>query len=209
MPITKASSSAVAPGAKGDLVVGNATNDSGILAVGSANQVLTVDSSTATGLKWAAAGGGAYTLLSTTTLSGTTTSITGISGDYTDLMVVINNPHTNVNGNLLINPNGTTGTSYNTATTGSTSTSDDRMSGATNLPTSSQPINVFILHMQQYAQSTYGKPFHFYGGTVNQNNAVSRSGFFGATAAITSINITTIAGTASFSGGQVLIYGVK
>ena len=53
MPISKASSSAVAPAAKGDLVVGNATNDSGVLAVGTANQVLTVDSSTATGLKWA------------------------------------------------------------------------------------------------------------------------------------------------------------
>ena len=53
MPITKASSNAVAPAAKGDLVVGNATNDSGVLAVGSANQILTVDSSTATGLKWA------------------------------------------------------------------------------------------------------------------------------------------------------------
>lgn len=58
MPITKASSSAVAPAAKGDLVVGNATNDSGILAVGSASQVLTVDSSTATGLKWATPAGG-------------------------------------------------------------------------------------------------------------------------------------------------------
>lgn len=55
MPITKASSNAVAAAAKGDLVVGNATNDSGVLAVGSANQVLTVDSSTATGLKWATA----------------------------------------------------------------------------------------------------------------------------------------------------------
>jgi hypothetical protein len=56
MPITKATSNAVAPAAKGDLVVGNATNDSGVLAVGTANQVLTVDSSTATGLKWGSAG---------------------------------------------------------------------------------------------------------------------------------------------------------
>ena len=38
---------------KGDLLVGTADNTIGGLAVGSANQVLTVDSSTATGLKWA------------------------------------------------------------------------------------------------------------------------------------------------------------
>jgi hypothetical protein len=54
MPITKATASSIAPAAKGDLVVGSATNDASVLAVGSANQVLTVDSSTATGLKWAA-----------------------------------------------------------------------------------------------------------------------------------------------------------
>lgn len=56
MPITKATASSIAPAAKGDLVVGSATNDASVLAVGSANQVLTVDSSTSTGLKWAAAG---------------------------------------------------------------------------------------------------------------------------------------------------------
>jgi hypothetical protein len=54
MAITKATASSIAPAAKGDLVVGSATNDASVLAVGSANQVLTVDSSTATGLKWAA-----------------------------------------------------------------------------------------------------------------------------------------------------------
>jgi hypothetical protein len=54
MAITKATASSIAPAAKGDLVVGSDTNDASVLAVGSANQVLTVDSSTATGLKWAA-----------------------------------------------------------------------------------------------------------------------------------------------------------
>ena len=86
MAITKASSSAVAPAAKGDLVVGNATNDSGILAVGTAAQVLTVDSSTATGLKWAApAGGGSgYTFIGTTTFSSTgTVNVNSVfSGTY-------------------------------------------------------------------------------------------------------------------------------
>lgn len=73
MPISKASSNAVAPAAKGDLVVGNATNDSGILAVGSANQVLTVDSSTATGLKWATPASGSLVKINTTTLSSAST----------------------------------------------------------------------------------------------------------------------------------------
>jgi len=62
MPITKASSNAVAPAAKGDLVVGSATNDSGVLAVGANNTVLTADSAEATGLKWATPAGGATLL---------------------------------------------------------------------------------------------------------------------------------------------------
>lgn len=53
MPITKATASSIAPAAKGDLVVGSATNDAAVLGVGSNDQVLTADSSTATGLKWA------------------------------------------------------------------------------------------------------------------------------------------------------------
>lgn len=46
--------------AKGDLIVATAADTPARLAVGSANQVLTVDSSTATGLKWAAAAGPTY-----------------------------------------------------------------------------------------------------------------------------------------------------
>jgi hypothetical protein len=58
--MTKARSNATAPNAKGTLVVGSGTDASSTLAVGSANQVLTVDSSTATGLKWAAASGATF-----------------------------------------------------------------------------------------------------------------------------------------------------
>ena len=89
MPISKASSSAVAPGAKGDLVVGNATNDSGVLAVGTTDQVLTVDSSTATGLKWAAPAGGAGNMvqIATGTLSGASLTLSGLSS-YTELLFI-------------------------------------------------------------------------------------------------------------------------
>jgi hypothetical protein len=89
MPITKASSNAVAPAAKGDLVVGNATNDSGVLAVGSTDQVLTVDSTTATGLKWASAAGGGGKVLQV--VSATTTTSTEIaSTSLTDTGITLN-----------------------------------------------------------------------------------------------------------------------
>lgn len=113
MPISKASSSAVAPAAKGDLVVGNATNDSGVLAVGSTDQVLTVDSSTATGLKWAAPAGGSLTLTSIASgslTSGTTLNITGLTQDY--LFLRISGINCGSAGDVRLTFNGNTGANY-------------------------------------------------------------------------------------------------
>ena len=75
--------------AKGDLLVGTADNTVNKLTVGSNDTVLTADSSTATGLKWATPAAGGMTLLSTTSLSGATTTISGISANYTNLYVYI------------------------------------------------------------------------------------------------------------------------
>jgi len=52
MGISKATAGAVAPGAKGDLVVGSATNDAAVLAVGSNGDTLVADSAATTGLRW-------------------------------------------------------------------------------------------------------------------------------------------------------------
>ena len=70
--MTKSRSNATAPAAKGELVIGTGTDASGILSVGANDTVLTADSSTSTGLKWAAAGGGSlptFSAYDTTTQS--------------------------------------------------------------------------------------------------------------------------------------------
>jgi len=72
--------------AKGDLLAGTADNTIGRLAVGTDGQILTADSTTATGLKWAAAaaGGGkvlqVVNVLKNDTFSTTSTSFTDITG---------------------------------------------------------------------------------------------------------------------------------
>ena len=54
MAITKATASSIAPAAKGSIVVGSATNDAGVLAVGTNTHVLVADSTETLGMKWAA-----------------------------------------------------------------------------------------------------------------------------------------------------------
>lgn len=69
--------------AKGDLIVGTGADTFTTLTVGStANFVLTVDSATTSGLKWAAATGG-MTLINTLTLSSTGTGGASIDGVFT------------------------------------------------------------------------------------------------------------------------------
>ena len=58
MAITKATASSIAPAAKGDLVVGSATNDAGVLAVGTNTHILVADSTETLGMKWAAPASG-------------------------------------------------------------------------------------------------------------------------------------------------------
>ena len=83
--VTVTNSMATAIDAKGDLVAGTGADTFAKLTVGANNTVLTADSTTATGLKWAAAGGGGanWTLLNSggTALTGAQKiTVSGISG---------------------------------------------------------------------------------------------------------------------------------
>ena len=85
--------------AKGDLLAGSASGIQSKLAVGSNDTVLTADSTTGTGLKWAAPVSGGMTLLETITVSATSsvTSAT-ISGTYKDLKIYVKNYRPSNNG---------------------------------------------------------------------------------------------------------------
>lgn len=80
--------------AKGDIIAATAADTVARLAVGANDTVLTADSSTATGLKWATASAGGLTLISTTSLTGATVNLTSIPGTYKHLQLIITEAYT-------------------------------------------------------------------------------------------------------------------
>jgi hypothetical protein len=199
--------------AKGDIIAATANDTPARLAVGANDTVLTADSSTATGLKWAVPSSGGMTLLSTTTLSGSSVSVTGISGSYVNLMIFIENAGTQTTAGIIT-------ANFNSATTGNYITSF-RSNSTTALNTSNGNVplsqgetcdvgvaaNSFALNVFNYA-SGGRKGLNFSG---NYYSAVWKGiwggGGFENPNAITSVQIALSAGT--FSGGTLKIYGVK
>ena len=104
--------------AKGDLIVGTAADTVARLAVGGTNNhVLTVDSSTATGLKWAAAGGALnYTLANAggTALTGANTiTVSGLSNaNFIQVWVWGASTASATNKDCLLRINTDSGTNY-------------------------------------------------------------------------------------------------
>ena len=215
MAITKASSNAVAPAAKGDLIAGTTTNDSGVLAVGANGTVLTAASGQATGLEWATPSSGGMTLISTTTLSGASTTLSSIPQTYNSLMLVI----TGFTGNTADNqvrcyPNNVNNLcNYQRTTAATALNSNDSvifLHGSTE-PSRTDANNAFVIQFNNYTSSTSFKPFNYYGfvtATGPSNVSLNGGGAFRSNTAITSI-VFDRGGTNTFAGGTVLLYGVK
>jgi hypothetical protein len=187
------------------------------LGIGSTGNVLTVSGGVPA---WAApAGGGGMTLLSTTTLSGASTTISSISGDYIDLQLVISDP-TNASANVIrIAPNGDTTLALQVYAENVGNVIMPNVlgvdSGRIMMPyshatTTTSATGAITLKIHNYAKSHFKDFVVSYFTNITQNNTFLAGGSFGAyrsASAITSLVISPSAG--SFTGGTALLYGVK
>jgi hypothetical protein len=215
--VTVTNSMATAIDAKGDLIAGTGADTFSRLAIGTNNQVLTADSAEATGMKWATAGGGgSYTLIASGTLSGTSTSVSSISGTYKKLIAFYDNYYvsgTDTTPRIRINTISTS--TYNVqrlnptdGTLGTARATSGFQMDEVNSGTSASNDNQVVLIIDGYASNT----FHSYQINSNPTNG-NQYVYFGANTSIgepiTSIQFQTQNGTTSWAGGTYAVYGVN
>ena len=189
---------------KGDLYTFS-TSDAR-LGVGANGTTLVADSSEATGLKWATASAGGMTLLSTTALSSTSTTISGINQTYTNLVLYI--PTLTFSANAVLSFDFGASNYYVVRQQNNSFTYDN---AAGNVRTSSAGTTNFsgvYVEINRYSDAAHhtGNLAYFdanLGATGNTWFSLNNA------AAVSSIAIGSVAGTATFTAGSVYTYGVK
>lgn len=203
--VTVTNSMATAIDAKGDLIAGTAADTFSRLAVGTNNQVLIADSSTATGLKWADFGG--MTLLSTTTLSGTATTISSISQSYTNLLIQLENVGFNVAAALRIKLYNNNNSKYS-GVFGSTAAAPSSGYIDFGNSTTSTSIPVAWLSLSDYTTNYIGLNGGAYSNGTAYTSVFAGGDNGGGAGGMTNIVVTSIAGTSTISG-TCKIWGIK
>ena len=209
--VTITNSMATEIDAKGDLVVGTGADTFSRLAVGTNNHVLTADSTTATGLKWAAPASG-LTLINTTSFSGVTSqSINDVFSttydNYTILLKLTSASNQRVGVRMRVSGADETGSNYthiiqfNNGTTNTVATATETYfySGYSYSSLTANVMNVFSPFLAENTQMV----------------ALSRSGTGGETITMTGVHAlaTSYTGLTVFGvgagniNGTISIYG--
>lgn len=208
--------------AKGDLIGATAADTPARLAVGTNGQVLTADSTAATGLAWAtpSSGGGMTSIASGSLPTGASTiTLSSISGSYKNLQLVIRNQYFAASGGLSLQFNGNTGTvyRYNSVYYGLTGPiSGVAVDSSTQLEISQTSIanaannNLFVINIPDYAGTTYKiiNSCASFVSTSYSNFLNNMTGRFESTTAISSITIKSSSSN-NFGGGTYVLYGVN
>ena len=206
--------------AKGDLIAATAADTPARLAVGTNGQVLTADSTAATGLAWATATSGGMTLLNAggTTFSGSSITSATLPTTYKHLYITFKDAYASADDFMFIRLNGDTGANYTTrrlqvagSNTGVSTSGSSTSSYMTQIPSASDwskngcgeiSIPDYTLTSGQQVLNTRSLGWdsaNYY--SIHQLSAYNKS------AAITSVTFGMASGT--FSGGKFYIYGVN
>lgn len=208
--------------AKGDLIAATAADTPARLAVGTNGQVLTADSTAATGIKWATpASSGGMTLLSTTNLSGTSTSISVSPSGYKNLEIWVEGLNAASNPSLYMGINSdNTAANYRNSWSGSvgygySSGYDNTLAGVTvglfpgvNGVKASSPNNFFTIIIPN-PNSTVSKPINVNGSFYNDSNSESAINVLCSYVTTSAISSLQFKSNQSITGGTVKIYGVN
>jgi hypothetical protein len=185
-----------------DVIYSSSGSTPARLGIGTANQVLAVNSG-ATAPEWQTISSGGMTLLSTTTLSGATTNITSIDQTYITLQMIIEGLTLSTSEDIFIKFNTSTTPELNGVASGSTfNKATGEIMPAANASTSI--VNYTIIN---YASTSFRKPI-FGSGTTSTTNALLFGGSIPTNTAISAINFSA-GGAATYTGGTVRLYGVK
>lgn len=206
----------------GDTVYGTGSGVLSRLGIGTAGQVLTVNSG-ATAPQWStASGSGGMTLLDTVTLSGASVTSASLSGSYKNLQIIIKNQKDNTSDSVQLRCNNDANTSYfwagyyaqNASGTNSfttyTSTNSGRgyfavayVGGGTSTNGDQMVFNIYR-YTDTGATLIEADSVFLDSGTLNRTNV---TGIYKNSSAITSVTLLMASG--SFSSGTMYIYGVS
>ena len=222
--------------AKGALLSATAASTPGVLAVGANDTVLTADSSTATGLKWATPAAGGMTLISETVASANSSiSLTSIPGTYKQLLLIWQGLYSSTTDEFFdIRFNNDSNNNYNTQNFGGYITlgvgqgiqpnagvGSSMMVGGTPIMAKCTGTTLArrakgTLLLDNYASTSklkmYSGFFSFHDNVDDQYKAQSYNGTYNSTSAVTSIDIVRIAGSGTISNATnttIRLYGLS